>query len=101
MVSSPVKRVSVETLDGSFGPDRGRRIVVAFVPGKPGVLDRLEFRPHGTRRAESLTVIDCYRWALRCRVGREQLERARQRKARKAERLARLRQQRAERRLIE
>lgn len=34
MVSSPVKRVSVVPLDGSFGPDRERRIVVAFVPGK-------------------------------------------------------------------
>lgn len=67
MVSSPVKRVSVEPLDGSFGPDRGRRIVVAFVPGWPGIADRLELRPLGTRRPESLAVVDLYRYALRCR----------------------------------
>jgi hypothetical protein len=100
MVSSPVKRVSVEPLDGSFGADRGRRIVVAFVPGREGIPDRLELRPLGTRRAESLAVVDVYRYALRCRVGRDLLERARARKAAKAVRLAAQRQQRAERRLV-
>jgi len=99
MVSSPVKRLTVAPLDGSFGPDRGRRIVVSFVPGKDNVPDRLELRPLGTRRADSLAVLDCYRYALRCRVGRDLLEKARQRKTAKALRLAQLRQQRAERRL--
>jgi len=105
MVSSPVKRVSVTALDGSFGPDRERRIVVTFIPGKhcdtgPDVHDRLELRPLGTRRAESLTVVDVYRYALRCRVGRDLLEKARARKAAKTVRLAAQRQQRAERRLL-
>jgi ribosomal protein L31E len=52
------------------------------------------------RRAESLAVVDVYRYALRCRVGRDLLERARARKAAKAVRLAAQRQQRAERRLV-
>lgn len=101
MVSSPVKRVTVEPLDGQFGPDRGRRVVVAFIPGKDGVPDMLELRPLGTRRAESLAVMDVYRYALRCRVNRDLLERARQRKARKALRLAQARQARAEKRLLQ
>lgn len=100
MVSSPVKRVSVAPLDGSFDQDRGRRIVVAFIPGREGIADRLELRPLGTRRAESLAVVDVYRYALRCRVGRDLLERARERKARKAQRLAAARQARAEKRLL-
>lgn len=101
MVSSPVKRVTVAPLDGSYGPDRGRRVVVSFIPGKDGVPDRLELRPLGTRRAESLAVVDVYRYALRCRVGRDMLEKAREKKARKAVRLAQARQARAEKRLVE
>ena len=101
MVSSPVKRVSIEPLDGSFGPDRGRRIVVSFVPGKEGVADLLQFRPLGTRRPESIAVIDAYRFALRCRVTRGQLEKARARKEAKSRRLAAQRQARAEKRLVE
>ena len=100
MVSSAVKRVSVAPLDGSFGPDRGRRIVVSFVPGTEGVADRLELRPLGTRRAESVAVVDVYRFALRCRSCRDLLERARAKKARIAQRLADRRQAAAERRLL-
>jgi hypothetical protein len=106
MVSSPVKHVSIVPLDGSFGPDRERRIVVAFVPGKKSareeadVPDTLELRPLGTRRIERLAVIDVYRYALRCRVGRALLEKARIAKSRRALRLAAQRLERAEKRLI-
>lgn len=48
-----------------------------------------------TRRSETIDLVDVYRFAMRCRVGRGQLEKARERKAKKAERLARLRQERA------
>lgn len=103
MISSRVKRVTAGSLDGSFGPDAGRRVIVGFIPGdgKPGgIPDVLELRPLRTRRAERLAVIDIYRYALRCRVNRELLEKARDKKSRKAERLARARQERAERRLF-
>jgi hypothetical protein len=47
-----------------------------------------------------VALIDVYRYALRCRVNRDTLERARARKARKADRLAALRIARAEKRLF-
>lgn len=101
MTTSKVKRLTVKPLDGTFGPDRGRRIVLSYVPGDGnGIADVLELRPHGTRRRETIAVIDVYRYAIRCRVGRELLERARAKKAKKAERLALQRQERAERRLF-
>lgn len=52
------------------------------------------------RTIEKIAVLDVYRYAIRCRVGRELLEKARDRKAKKAERLARARQERAEKRLF-
>ena len=100
MVSSPVKRVTREPLGGDFGPDRGKPVVVSFVPGGDGVPDTLVLRPKGSRRGEIIAVVDCYRYALRCRVGRSLLEKARDRKAKKATRLAQARQARAERRLL-
>lgn len=99
MTSSPVRRVTIKPLDGAFGPDNGRRIVVAFIPGTATVPDLLELRPLGTRRPERLAVLDVYRYAVRVRAGRELLEKARQAKARRAVRLAAARQERAERRL--
>ena len=75
-------------------------IYALFDAQKPGVQDRLELRPLGTRRAESVTVLDVYRWALRCRACRQDLERARAAKARIAQRLADRRQAAAERRLV-
>lgn len=101
MVSSKVVRVTRGELDGHFGPDSGRRMVVCFVPGDGDkIADLLILKPHGTRRRETIAVVDVYRYALRCRVNRQLLEKARTRKARKAERLASLRQARAERKLF-
>jgi len=54
----------------------------------------------GTRRAETIAVVDVYRYALRCRVNRTVLEKAREKKSRKAARLASLRVARAERKLF-
>lgn len=96
-----MERRTVVSLDGSFGPDRGRALVVRLVPGHGEVKDMVELRPSGTRRVERIAVHDLYRYAIRCRVGRELLEKARERKAKKAERLARERQARAERKLFE
>jgi len=95
-LTKPVHRLSLSTLDGTFGSDRNKRVVITLIPGNPDVF---ELRPERTRRPEQIAVIDVYRFALRSRVNREVLERARQRKERKAERLAALRIARAEKRL--
>lgn len=84
------------TLDGTFGPDRNRKLIVTL--HRDG---RMEIKPERRRQSESVHFVDVYRFAMRCRVGRTQLEKARERKAKKAERLARQRQERAERRLFE
>ena len=100
-LTKPVSRVTPGKLDGTFGPDRNKRVVITLIPGdgenRP---DMLELRPERTRRPEQVAVIDCYRFALRCRVNRQVLEKARERKSRKAARLAALRVQRAEKRLF-
>jgi hypothetical protein len=103
MTTSKVKRVTAGALDGSFGPDSDRRIVLTFIPGdgKPnGIKDVLQLRPLRTRRAETIAVIDVYRFALRSRVNQEVLAKAREKKERKQIRLARARQERAEKRLF-
>jgi hypothetical protein len=81
-------RATQAELTPAFGPDSGRRLVVTLHPGKGNdVKDLLELRPLGTRRSETVALIDVYAWALRCRVNREVLEHARERKeAKKAQR---------------
>ncbi len=97
----PVKRFkTICPLDGSFCTDRNKRIVVAFHPGRDGIPDTLELKPERTKRAETITVQDVYRYAMKCRVNRVVLEKARAKKDRKQERLARERLIRAERRLF-
>jgi hypothetical protein len=90
-----VKRRLEARLDGSFGPDRGKRIVVTLHPD-----GRLELRPERSRRTETVHAIDVYRFAVSCRANRDNLERARTIKARKAQRLADERQRRAEKKLV-
>lgn len=99
--SSKTKRATVGTLDGSFGPDRNKRVIVVFIPGDGNAIpDMLELRPYKTQRAERIAVLDVYRYALRCRVNLAVLDRARKAKERKAERLAAARRHRAEKRMI-
>lgn len=95
-IDKPCRRVTRGALDGSHGADRGRKLVASFEPGDVVVL-----RPHGTRRRETVSLFDVYRFAVRCRAGRENLEKARIAKDKKAMRLAAQRQLRAERRLVE
>jgi hypothetical protein len=82
-------------LDGTFGSDRGRRVYLAVHPN--GVI---ELRLSKCPRRESVHIVDVYRYAIRCRVNKALLEKARFKKEQKATRLARQRQERAERRLI-
>lgn len=101
-LTKPLIRLSNSKLDGTFGPDRERALVVTLVPGNPvaGVHDVLSLKPYKTLRPETIALIDVYRLALRARVNRELLEKARDRKAKKAQRLANERMARAEKRLF-
>ncbi|MCC7375419.1 MAG: hypothetical protein IT581_12260, partial [Verrucomicrobiales bacterium] len=81
----PITRSTAVELDGHFGTDRGKRLVVTLIPGRPGAPDMIELRPLGTRRAERIAVMDVYQYALRSRVSRDLLAKARAVKARRAE----------------
>jgi hypothetical protein len=82
-------------LDGTFGSDRGRRINLVIYSN--GVI---ELRLSKSPRKEVIHAVDVYRYAVRCRVNRVLLEKARLKKAKKDQRRAQARQERAERRLI-
>lgn len=101
-LTKPVRRVTQTTLDGSFGCDRDRRIIVTLVPGNGrDISDMLELRPERTRRTERIAVSDVLRFAIRARVNSQVLEKAREKKAKRQERLARRRQDAYERRFLE
>lgn len=96
--SQPLLRRATETLGHAFGPDKDRELVVGLrvLSGE----DFVELRPRGTRRVERVRLIDVYRYAIRCRVSRELLEKARARKEKKAAQRAAARLDRAHRRLF-
>lgn len=96
----PVSRVTNTPLDGSFGRDRNRRVVVKIIPGNGhNVPDLIELRPQGTRRPETVAIVDVYAFAMRRRVNSECLTKARERKARKQVQREQRSIERAERRL--
>ena len=92
--SSPARAVTREVLDGSFGLDRGRKIIVSLEAG-----DLIVLRAARTQRPYRLKAHDVYRWAIHCAANRAALEKARQRKARKAELRASQQIARADRKL--
>lgn len=92
----PITRKSDAALDGSFGPDRDKALVVTLLPG-----GLISLRPERTRRAEVVALIDVYRFAVRCRAARGQLEKARARKVKLQERRERRSLDRAYRKLKE
>lgn len=95
-----VTRRTNTALDGAFGPDRDKRIVVSLLPGDgKGIPDVIELRPERTRRVERLAVVDIYRYAMRCRVNSEVLAKARARKEKMALRREAESIRRAEKRL--
>jgi hypothetical protein len=91
LLKKPVTRVTNSALDGCFGKDRNRRIVITLIPGTDTVPDLIQLRPHGTRRAESIAAIDVYRIAITRRVNCERLKKANERKEKIRERRARAR----------
>lgn len=70
-LTKPVIRVSNSVLDGSYGPDKHKPLVVTLVPGTHGNPDMLELRPQGasTERSEFIPLLEVYRTALRRRIG--------------------------------
>jgi hypothetical protein len=76
LLKRKVTRITQSSLDGCFGPDRGRRIAITLVPGTDVIPDLIVLRPHGTRRPESIAAIDCYAYAMRCRVSKAQRDKA-------------------------
>lgn len=63
-------RATVGTLDGSFGPDRGKPLVVGLEPG-----DVITIRPGRSRRTETVSLTDVYRFAIARRAEMERRER--------------------------
>jgi hypothetical protein len=94
-----VIRVTNSALDGCFGRDRNRRIVITLVPGTDTVPDLIQLRPYGTRRTESIAAIDVYRIAIRRRVNCELLKKATAKKEKLRERRAKARIASADRRM--
>lgn len=89
ILKKPVRRVSNVGLDGSFGSDRNRRIVITLIPGNgDDVPDLIELRPERTRRAETIAVMDVYRYAVRSRVFKEKMEKGKEKEAKKRARAA-------------
>lgn len=83
-LKTTVRRVANKPLSGLFGADKAKRIVVSLIPGNGQDTDDLiELRPERTRRGELIAVNDVYLFALKCRVNRGQLEKAREKKIKK------------------
>lgn len=73
----PLKRVTRNTLSYAFGSDAGKALIITIESGE----DVISIRPHGTRRAEKVSIQDIYAWALRSRANSEFLVKARAKKA--------------------
>jgi len=74
-LDKPISRRTRASLGGNYGIDRNRRLVATLEPG-----DIITLRPEGTRRAESVSLLDVYHFAIRCKTNRANLEKARKRK---------------------
>jgi len=79
IVAQEVTRVTRESLDGSFGCDRGRKLVVSLKAG-----DLLVLRPHKTRQEVSAPFDEIYRWMLQRKANVLHLQKARETKAKRA-----------------
>jgi hypothetical protein len=64
-LTKAVKRVTAS-------PHRGKRLVVSLLPG-----DLIEVRQMRSRHTEIVTLGGLYDYAVKCRVSREQFEKAR------------------------
>jgi len=99
IVSHKEKVVSLVTkgvLDGTFGKDKDKPLVVSLKSG-----DLIEFRPLHTQQRYHISVFDVFRMAIRRKAQAEFLEKARNKKEKKALLRNRRKIQRQERKLVE
>lgn len=83
-LNKPISRIANTALGAAFGADRRRRIVITIQPGNgTDRKDTFALKPERCRKArtEYLSVEEAYRYAIQLRVNREQLQRAREKKA--------------------
>ena len=76
--ASEVWRVTRSALNGQFGPDRSRKLVVGFISG-----DLLALRPQGTRQQVNVELKEVYAWVLHRKAMSAHMEKMRERKAAK------------------
>lgn len=60
-LTKPITRRCIKPLNGSFGIDNGKRLVVTLVPGKKDVEDMITIRVEKTRTSWSMTIADVFR----------------------------------------
>lgn len=96
IVQQEVTRCTHGTLDGTFGRDRGRKLVVKLCAG-----DVICIWPKGTRQKYCIGIKDLFCTLIRNSVLKAQLEKARERKAKKQAARERRRLDYAERKLRE
>lgn len=88
-VAAEVTRCTRGTLDGHYGCDKNRKLVVRLKAG-----DVLEMWALGTRQRYTAELKHVYAWLVRGAVARQLLEKARLRKVQKARRRERERERR-------
>lgn len=76
--SRAVYRLTIGELGYTHGKDKRRRLVCGLEYG-----DLLVLRPHGTRRTETVALIDVYSFALRSKANKLHMEKLRNKKAEK------------------
>lgn len=80
--NAEVRRAIDLRLDGSFGPNAGKRLVVTLHQD-----GRLDLRPERSRRTITVVLCDVYRFGVRAQAEKARRERVAKRKAAKLARL--------------
>lgn len=96
VVCAEVVRCTRNELDGHYGRDRGRRLVVRLKAG-----DVIEMWPMGTRQRYSMELKTVFNYMVRNAANKAQLEKARERKIKVQERRERRSREAKERRFHE
>jgi hypothetical protein len=94
IISANTFRVTRDELDGSFGRDRGRKLVVGLIAG-----DVLTLRVQRAKQPPlTAKLSDIFRWLVHNKANRENMEKLRERKKLLAERREQRRRDAKERR---
>lgn len=79
-LSKSVRRSTIGSLDGTYGKDRDKRLIVSLEQG-----DLISLRPAKTQRPETVSLFDVYRYAMRCRLNKIQADKNAVKKAKRNE----------------